>query len=53
MNILKFKSINKEGSPSYKETRIKSVNQIENNIISPNTFIKNDEISCNNIKSID
>lgn len=53
MNILKFKSMNKEASPSYKETRIKSVNQAENNIISPNTFIKNDGLSSNNIKSID
>lgn len=44
--------MNKEGSPQYKETRIKSVHQLENNIISPNTFIKNNEHS-NNIKSID
>lgn len=47
MNILKFKSMNKEASPKYKETRI--VHQTEN-IISPNTYIKNDEIS---MKSID
>jgi hypothetical protein len=52
MNILKFKSMNKEASPQYKETRIKSVQQAEN-IISPNTFIKHDEISSNNMKSID
>jgi hypothetical protein len=45
--------MNKEASPQYKESRIKSVNQAENNIISPNTFIKNDEISSNNMKSID